>query len=122
MLGASRAGITTVILPKRNEDDLDDLPEELREKMEFVPVENVDEVLRRALLPPEEKKAERSRRSSERPRSARLGRGSVPTPILLEAGAWDRPWHPVVQLSYTESYTVPLPFLRSSAATISCVQ
>ncbi len=50
ILGAHRAGITTIILPKRNEGDLDDLPPELREKMEFVPVENVDEVLNRALL------------------------------------------------------------------------
>ncbi|HEX9015106.1 MAG TPA: endopeptidase La, partial [Chloroflexota bacterium] len=50
-LAAHRAGIKTVILPKRNEDDLEDLPEQLRKEMEFVPVENVDEVLSRALAP-----------------------------------------------------------------------
>ncbi|MGI5836377.1 MAG: endopeptidase La [Chloroflexota bacterium] len=53
ILGAHRAGINTIILPKRNEGDLEDLPPELREKMEFVPVENVDEVLARALVPTE---------------------------------------------------------------------
>jgi len=51
VLAAHRAGIKTVILPKRNENDLDDLPAELRQEMEFVPVENADEVLNRALLP-----------------------------------------------------------------------
>ncbi|MGE5618382.1 MAG: endopeptidase La [Sphingomonadaceae bacterium] len=51
VLGAHRAGITTIILPKRNEADLEDLPPELRERMEFVPVESIDEVLDRALVP-----------------------------------------------------------------------
>ncbi|HEX2922595.1 MAG TPA: S16 family serine protease [Chloroflexota bacterium] len=54
VLGAHRAGIKTIILPKRNEDDLEDLPAELREQLEFVPVENVDEVLARALISPTE--------------------------------------------------------------------
>jgi ATP-dependent Lon protease len=49
VLGASRAGITTVILPKRNENDLDELPKELREQLTFVFVDQADEVLRAAL-------------------------------------------------------------------------
>src|SRR5205807_1936541 len=36
VLGARRAGITTVILPRRNENDLEDLPVELREQLTFV--------------------------------------------------------------------------------------
>jgi ATP-dependent Lon protease len=44
MLAAARAGIETVILPKRNEVDLDDLPAEVREKMHFVLVDRVDQV------------------------------------------------------------------------------
>jgi len=52
VLAAHRAGIKTVIIPKRNEGDLEDLPPELRKEMDFVSVENVDEVLARALLPP----------------------------------------------------------------------
>ena len=49
MLAARRAGIKTVILPKRNEADLEDIPEELRKDLKFVFVENVDEVLKAAL-------------------------------------------------------------------------
>jgi len=51
VLGAHRAGIKTVILPRRNEQDLEDLPAELREELRFVPVENLDEVLSEALVP-----------------------------------------------------------------------
>jgi ATP-dependent Lon protease len=43
-LAAQRAGIRTVILPTRNEIDLEEVPENLREKMTFVPVDRVEEV------------------------------------------------------------------------------
>src|SRR5205085_12389345 len=49
VLGARRAGITTIILPRRNEHDLDELPAELREQMTFILVDNADEVLKAAL-------------------------------------------------------------------------
>ena len=48
-LAALRAGISTVIIPKLNEKDLVDVPEEAKQKIKFVPVETVDEVLRVAL-------------------------------------------------------------------------
>src|SRR5438094_3346145 len=48
-LAAMRAGITTVIIPKLNEKDLVDVPEEAKQKLKFIPVENVDEVLDAAL-------------------------------------------------------------------------
>jgi ATP-dependent Lon protease len=48
-LGAMRAGITTVLFPKLNEKDLVDIPDEAKEKIKFIPVENVDEVLAHAL-------------------------------------------------------------------------
>jgi ATP-dependent Lon protease len=48
-LAAMRAGITTVIIPKLNEKDLADVPEEAKQKLKFVPAENVDEVLSVAL-------------------------------------------------------------------------
>ena len=48
-LAAMRAGITTVIIPKLNEKDLIDVPDEAKEKIKFVPVETVDEVLANAL-------------------------------------------------------------------------
>src|SRR5450631_1356844 len=49
LLAAYRAGITTIVLPKENEKDLDDLPEEIRAVMEFHLVEDVDEVVRMTL-------------------------------------------------------------------------
>ncbi|HEY8650947.1 MAG TPA: endopeptidase La, partial [Chthoniobacterales bacterium] len=48
-LGAMRAGVSTVIIPKLNEKDLVDVPEEAKQKLKFIPVENVDEVLNIAL-------------------------------------------------------------------------
>jgi ATP-dependent Lon protease len=48
-LGAMRAGVTTVLFPKLNEKDLVDIPDEAKEKIKFIPVENVDEVLAHAL-------------------------------------------------------------------------
>lgn len=50
-LAAHRAGIKKVLLPKDNERDLRDIPDSIREAMEFVPVSHMDEVLRHALLP-----------------------------------------------------------------------
>ena len=49
LLAAYRAGITTIILPRENEKDLDDLPEEIRAVLEFHLVDEVDEVVRLAL-------------------------------------------------------------------------
>ncbi len=49
VLGAKRAGIKKVILPKRNEVDLDDIPKEVRDTMTFIPVEELSEVLYNAL-------------------------------------------------------------------------
>ena len=48
-LAAQRAGITTVILPSRNEADLEDVPEELRKGMTFVPVDRVEQVWEAAM-------------------------------------------------------------------------
>ncbi len=45
VLAAHRAGLTTVILPKRNERDLEDVPSDVRGRMRFVLVERIDEAL-----------------------------------------------------------------------------
>ncbi len=45
VLAAHRAGLTTVILPRRNEKDLEDLPPEVRQGLRFVPVDRIDEAL-----------------------------------------------------------------------------
>jgi ATP-dependent Lon protease len=49
VLAAHRNGLRSVILPKRNEHDLDDVPDEIKKSMKFVFVETVDEVLESAL-------------------------------------------------------------------------
>ena len=49
VLAAHRAGLKMVILPERNADDLDDLPDDVREDMTFVPVDCIDDVLVAAL-------------------------------------------------------------------------
>jgi ATP-dependent Lon protease len=50
-LAAYAAGLTDVIVPERNRGDIDEIPEEVREKMSFHPVMTVQEVLDRALEP-----------------------------------------------------------------------
>ncbi|MEV0383956.1 endopeptidase La [Nonomuraea sp. NPDC050643] len=51
LLAAHRAGITTVLIPARNEPDLDDVPEEVRNELTIHPVSDVREVLDIALAP-----------------------------------------------------------------------
>jgi len=54
VLGARRAGVRTILLPKRNEKDLEDVPEAVRQEMRFVFVETMDDVLEQALEHPSE--------------------------------------------------------------------
>ena len=49
VLAAHRAGLNTVIVPKWNERDLDELPEDVRQSMTFISVEMIDEVLHASL-------------------------------------------------------------------------
>jgi ATP-dependent Lon protease len=51
VLGAVRAGITTVLLPERNRKDLEDVPESARQRVNFVWVESVDDAIAAALKP-----------------------------------------------------------------------
>jgi ATP-dependent Lon protease len=53
VLGAHRAGIKVIIIPKGNEADIEDVPEDVRNTLEFHPVETLSEVLRIALVPAE---------------------------------------------------------------------
>jgi len=52
VLAAHRAGIKTFILPKRNVNDLNDVPREIMKELHFVPVEHMDEVIAIALHTP----------------------------------------------------------------------
>jgi ATP-dependent Lon protease len=51
VLAAHAAGLAEVILPERNASDLDDVPPEVRQRMQFHPVKSVDEMLALALEP-----------------------------------------------------------------------
>ncbi len=53
VLAAHRFGVDTVIIPKKNENDLDDLPEDVRNELHFVLAERVDDVLKAALASPD---------------------------------------------------------------------
>ncbi|MBT6385332.1 MAG: endopeptidase La [Alphaproteobacteria bacterium] len=76
LLAAHRGGIKTVLIPKENEKDLEEIPENVKRGLEILPVSTVDEVLATALVNPlvpiewdeeeEEKKLERKRESSDR--------------------------------------------------------
>jgi ATP-dependent Lon protease len=52
LLAALRAGIKTVLIPKDNEKDLEEIPDNVKRDLTIVPVTTVDEVLVRALLNP----------------------------------------------------------------------
>jgi ATP-dependent Lon protease len=49
MLAANRAGIKKVVLPKENDKDLEEVPQHVREGLNFVFVESIDEVLKETL-------------------------------------------------------------------------
>jgi ATP-dependent Lon protease len=71
VLAAHRAGLKRVILPRRNERDLEDLPADVRQALEFVFVDTVDEVLAAALTPrPTEAPAEPTGEAEPQPRAA----------------------------------------------------
>lgn len=55
VLAAARAGIATVMLPARNQKDLDDVPEAARKQVRFVWLERVDDAIAAALNPPGER-------------------------------------------------------------------
>jgi ATP-dependent Lon protease len=67
VLAAHRAGIKRIILPERNTADLDEIPEEVRETLEFVPVSKMDAVLANALLEPDRLQLDLSDPRSEKP-------------------------------------------------------
>jgi ATP-dependent Lon protease len=48
VLAAQRAGVTTVVLPKENEGELDDLPKDVRKTMTFVLADSIDQVIEAA--------------------------------------------------------------------------
>jgi ATP-dependent Lon protease len=63
VLAAHRAGLKTVLMPKRNLKDLVDVPKRARSELNIIPIEHMDQVLELALTPaPVEVRTQRSRR------------------------------------------------------------
>lgn len=58
VLAAHRAGVKNVILPRENEKNLEDIPANIRRKLNFIFVEHMDEVLKEALVKKEEEKTD----------------------------------------------------------------
>ena len=71
-LAAKRAGIKQVIVPKRNEKDLPDIPAEVRDTLKFHFVSNTDEVLALALMPAKSISANNSKRTKSAKKKTRM--------------------------------------------------
>jgi ATP-dependent Lon protease len=87
VLAAHRSGLKTVILPHRNEADLEDLPDEVREAIRFVFVETVDETLDAALEPdtrPSDLQTPKNKDNRKTPRQRTPGRKKVPRASQLQ--------------------------------------
>src|SRR3990172_3734863 len=76
-LAAHRSGLKTVILPRRNEADLEDLPEEVRKDLKFIFVDSIDEVLRSALEPAEKVKPKRKKGGNASQNGKRNAKGNA---------------------------------------------
>jgi ATP-dependent Lon protease len=69
-LAAMRSGITTLILPRKNLDDLRNVPKELKRRVKFIPVDSMEEVLEVALeVTPGRRAVRRARSSAKRAQS-----------------------------------------------------
>ncbi len=74
VLAAHRNGLRTIILPKRNEQDIDDVPEEIKKSMKFIFAETVDEVLDSALEA--DRKSARSKEKSPKKSTSRKSKAN----------------------------------------------
>lgn len=75
VLAAHRSGLKKIILPKRNEIDLEEVPEEVREELEFIYAETVEDVFQEALSP----LPKRKRKSRKKPKSLKSNKSSGKT-------------------------------------------
>jgi ATP-dependent Lon protease len=84
VLGAHRAGIRRIILPRANVKDLDEIPAEVRRELTFIPVDDLDQILAAAL--PAVLEVKKVRRASPGGRQPRPKRG-VGTRLPVKPGA-----------------------------------
>jgi len=64
-LAAMRHGITTIVFPEKNQKDLEEIPEEFRSRLVFIPVKTLDEVLDIVLVKPTDKKLKKTFKKSK---------------------------------------------------------
>ena len=76
VMAAHRAGLQRVILPRRNEQDLEDVPAEIKDQMKFILADTLDDVLVASLEPARKASGVRSRKAKPAAPSARIRRGS----------------------------------------------
>jgi ATP-dependent Lon protease len=74
VLAAHRAGIKRIILPKENAPDLEELAPDVRQEIEFILAEHVDEVLNAALHPEKVEVRSRLAKVNRRPSASRAGK------------------------------------------------
>jgi ATP-dependent Lon protease len=83
VLAAHRAGIKTVIIPKKNLKDLVDVPKKARNDLNICPVEHLDEVLKIAVLPSDNPKASPKSGARKKARTKKADSASPPEDIDL---------------------------------------
>ncbi len=71
VLAAHRAGLKVILLPRDNEQDLDDLPEEVRKSIKFIFVDTVEDVIKNALEEPKPAKASK-KKTARTPKRSRV--------------------------------------------------
>jgi ATP-dependent Lon protease len=72
VLAAHRTELKTVIMPRRNEVDLEDVPDEIKEAIEFVFVDTVDDVLQAALEVEPASKKKTKKKAASKPRKKKV--------------------------------------------------
>ncbi len=85
MLAAHRAGIKTFLMPRRNAKDLADVPAEVRDEMEIIMVEHVEEILKQALLSDQSSDPATPRLKRSSRRATNRGANWMPPPPLSGA-------------------------------------
>jgi len=77
LLAALRAGIKTVLFPRQNEKDLEEIPDYVKDKLQLLPVRHLDEVLEIAFTPRSRKIKPKAPRSTKKVEPASRGRKTV---------------------------------------------
>jgi ATP-dependent Lon protease len=87
ILAAKRAKMTTIILPKRNEKDLQEIPKHLQRGVHFAFAENMDDVLRVALGRPASPRSKNSKRGADEGQKPVRPHHPTPAPITPPKGS-----------------------------------